>query len=199
LVLLSQDEARFRMVPSLCTVLGVKGHRVEVGTWDCQDALLVFGVLNAVSGAIHATTHESRQWGNRKSGTSKTGRMQRAFARHLRHVGRMYPSARYRRVVLITDNAPWHRGRLVDAALRAHGHLELYRLPSYSPCLNVIEHLWKKLRRRSTHNRLFDTLSDLKHAVRNGLRYFQTVREQVRSLIRGCYTPTTNQTQPSGS
>lgn len=198
-MLLSQDEARFRMVPSLCTVLGVKGHRVEVGTWDCQDALSVFGVLNAATGAAHATTHESRQWGNRKDGTSKTGRMQRAFARHLRHVGRAYPASRHRRVVLITDNAPWHRGRVVDEALRACGQLELYRLPSYSPCLNVIERFWKKLRRRSTHNRLFDTLADLKTSVRNGLRYFQTVRSQVRSLIRGCYTATTNQTQPPGS
>jgi hypothetical protein len=199
LVLLSQDEGRFRMVPSLCTTLGVKGHRVQVGTWDCQDALLVFGVLNAVTGALHATTCESRQWSNRKSGESKNRRMQRAFAGHLRHVGRMYPHPRYRRVVLITDNAPWHRGGVVDAALRSNRHLELYRLPSYSPCLNVIERLWKKLRRRATHNRLFDTLADLKRSVRNALRYFQTVRSQVRSLIGDCYTATSNQTPSPGS
>lgn len=187
------------MVPSLCTTLGVKGHRVVVGTRDCQDALQVFGVMDVVRGALHTTTCESRQWPNRKSGVSKNRRMQRAFARHVRHVGRMYPPARYRRVVLIIDNAPWHRGGEVDDALKACGHLELYRLPSYSPCLNVIERLWKKLRWRSTHNRLFDTLADLKRSVRNGLRYFQTVRTQVLSLIRGCYSTTTNQTQPPGS
>jgi len=187
------------MVPSLCTTLGVKGHRVVVGTWDCQDALSVFGVLNVVSGAVHATTCASRQWANRKSGESKNRRMQRAFARHLRHVGRMYPKAEYRRVVLIIDNAPWHRGPSVNEALRDNGHLELYRLPSYSPCLNVIERFWKKLRRRSTHNRLFDTLADLKKSIRNGLRYFQTVRAQIQSLIHGRYTANMNQTQPPGS
>jgi transposase len=187
------------MVPSLCAVLGVKGHRVEVGTRDVQDALSVFGVLDIVSGAVRTTTCESRQWDNRKSGVSKTGRMQAAFARHLRHVGRSYPRRRHRRVVLITDNAPWHRGRVVDEALRECPHLELYRLPSYSPCLNVIERFWKKLRRRSTHNRLFDTLADLTCAVRDGLRYFQTVRAQVLSLIRGCYTATTDRTVSPGS
>ena len=187
------------MVPSLCTTLGVKGHRVVVGTWDCQDALHVFGVINVVSGALHTTTQQSGQWTNRKGGESKNRRMQRAFARHLRHVGRVYPRAEYGRVVLIIDNAPWHRGKPIDEALRDNGQLELYRLPSYSPCLNVIERLWKKLRRRATHNRLFDTLAALKRSVRNGLRYFQTVRAQVRALIRGCYTATTNQTQPPGS
>mgnify|MGYP002779016809 CR=1 FL=1 len=198
-MLLSQDEARFRMVPSLRAALGVKGHRVEVGTRDCQDAVSVFGVLDVVTGAVHATTQESRQWGNRKGGVSKTGRMQRAFARHLRHVARMYPRERHRRVVLITDNAPWHRGAVVDEARRSCPHLELYRLPSYSPRLNVIERFWKALRWRAAHNRLFDTLADLKRAVRDGLRYFQTVRSPVRSLIRDCYTTVANRTASPGS
>lgn len=186
------------MVPSLCAVLGVKGHRVQVGTRDCQDAVSVFGVLNAVTGAVHTTTAQSRQWANRKSGESKTGRMQRAFARHLRHVGRVYPRERHRRVVVIIDNAPWHRGQVIAEALRSCPQVELYRLPSYSPCLNVIERFWKKLRRRATHNRLFDTLADLTRAVRAGVRYFQTVRTQVRSLIRDCYRAPANQTPSPG-
>jgi transposase len=41
--------------------------------------------------------------------------------------------------------------------------------PSYSPQLNPIERFWKKLRRRATHNRLFDTLADLKKSVRAGV------------------------------
>jgi transposase len=64
-------------------------------------------------------------------------------------------------------------------------HLELYRLPSYSPKLNPIERFWKLLRRRATHNRLFETLVELKASVRNSLRYFQTVRGRVKQLING--------------
>ena len=63
--------------------------------------------------------------------------------------------------------------------------MEFYRLPSYSPQLNPIERFWKVLRRRATHNRLFETLGDLKRSVRNSLRYFQTVRSRVKQLING--------------
>jgi transposase len=187
------------MVPTLATTLGVKGHRPVVGTRDDKDVLFVFAVLNAVSGRLHTNTYASVRSANRRTKESKNRRLQRAFARHLRHVGRVYPRDENRRVVLIIDNAPWHRGALIDAALRDNGHLEFYRLPSYSPCLNVIERFWKKLRRRATHNRLFDTVADLKRSMRNSLRYFQTVREKVRSLIRGCYTETTDQTPPPGT
>ena len=185
MVLLSQDEARFQMVPTLAATLGVKGHRPVVGTRDCKDVLYVFCVLNLISGAIHANTLESLQAENRKSEESKTRRMQKAFAQHLRHVGRMYPAGRFKRVVLTIDNAPWHRGKLVEEALADNPHLELYRLPSYSPNLNVIERFWKKLRRRATHNRLFDTVADLKASVRASLCYFQTLRGKVLTLIYG--------------
>jgi len=50
-VLLSQDEARFQMVPTLAATLGVKGHRPVVGTRDCKDVLYVFCVMNLISGA----------------------------------------------------------------------------------------------------------------------------------------------------
>jgi transposase len=131
------------------------------------------------------STLESLQAANRKGQQSKTKRMQRAFGAHLRHVGRMYPQETHKRVVLTVDNAPWHRGKEVSAALADNPHLELYRLPSYSPGLNVIERFWKKLRRRATHNRLFDTIKDLKASVRNSPRYFQTVRSRLISLING--------------
>lgn len=198
-MLLSQDEARVQMVPTLATTLGVKGHRPVVGTRDDKDVLFVFAVLNVVSGLLHTNTLASVRAANRKSGESKNRRMQRAFAAHLRHVGTAYPAAEHRRVVLIIDNAPWHRGKAIDAALADNPHLGFYRLPSYSPCLNVVERFWKKLRRRATHNRLFDTIADLKRSVRNSLRYFQTVRAKVRSLVRGCYPVPTNRTPSPGT
>ena len=184
-MLLSQDEARFPMVPTLTATLGVKGHRPIVGTRDCKDVLHVFCVLNLISGVLHANTLESLQAFNRKSKQSKTRRMQKAFAQHLRHVGQIYPKEGNKRVVLTIDNAPWHRGKAIDEAMKDHPHLEFYRLPSYSPKLNVIERFWKKLRRRATHNRLFDTIADLKRSIRNSLCYFQTVRQKLLTLING--------------
>jgi len=180
---LSQDEARFPMVPTLHATLGVKGHRPEVGTWDCKDLLYVFAVVNVITGAILANTLESPKDAKRKTGQSKTRRMQQAFADHLRHVARHYRREEYARVVLLIDNAPWHAGRPIDEALAENRHLELKRRPAYSPQLNPIERFWKARRRRATHNRLFDSLADLKHSIRNSLSYFQTMRKKVRSLI----------------
>ena len=181
--MLSQDEARFQMVPTLQATLGVKGHRPVVGTRDCKDVLYVFAVMNLVCGRPHTNTLESLQAANRQSGESKTRRMQRALADHLRHVGRMYPRDRNGRVVLLIDNAPWHRGKPIDAALADNPHLKFKRLPGYSPQLNPVERFWKKLRRRATHNRLFDSLADLKRSLRASLCYFQTMRHKVKSLL----------------
>ncbi len=174
LVLLSQDEARFPMVPTLGPTLGVKGHRPIVGTRDCKDLLYVLAVVNVVSGALHANTLECPARAKQTTGRSKTRRLQEAFAAHLRHVGRMYPAGANPRVVVLIDNAPWHAGEPVRQALAANPHLELKRLPSYSPQLNPIERFWKVLRRRATHNRLFDTLADLRRSIRSSLSYFQT-------------------------
>jgi transposase len=173
------------MVPTLAATLGVKGHRPLVGTRDNKDLLYVFAVVNLISAALHTNTRESPKDAKKRTGQSKTRRLQEAFAAHLRHVGRAYPPQRYPRVVLLIDNAPWHRGAPVAAALRDNPHLEFKRLPSYSPQLNPIERFWKKLRRRATHNRLFDTLADLKASLRASLCYFQTMRHKVKSLIEG--------------
>jgi transposase len=171
------------MVPTLGATLGVKGHRPTVGTRDCKDLLYVFAVVNLLSAAVHSNTLESPKDAKKKTGQSKTRRLQEAFADHLRHVGRVYPWDKHPEVVLLIDNAPWHRGKPVEQALAEYPHLKFKRLPSYSPQLNPIERFWKKLRRRATHNRLFDTLADLKQSIRASLCYFQTMRGKVKTLL----------------
>jgi DDE superfamily endonuclease len=171
------------MVPTLTATLGVKGHRPVVGTWDCKHLLYVFAVVNLVTAAVHANLVDSPKDAKAKTGKGKTRRLQEAFAAHLRHVGRMYPAGENPRVVLLIDNAPWHTGERVRMALADNPHLELKRLPSYSPQLNPIERLWRVLRRRATHNRLFDTLADLRKSIRSSLSYYQTMRDRVRTLL----------------
>jgi hypothetical protein len=160
--------------------------------------LHVFAAVNVTTAALHTKTVACRTGLYRRTGESKVRRLQRTFAGHLRQIAACYPPGKHPRVVLVIDNAPWHRGKPTDEALAANPHLELKRLPSYSPQLNVIERFWKALRRRATHNRLFDTLADLKQSIRNSLRYFQTVRSRVRSLIANCSPTPTNQTPTTG-
>jgi transposase len=185
LVLLSQDEARFSMIPTLRTTLGLKGHRPIVGNLDCHDLVHVFGALNLVTGRL-TTRLVERLRASAKSKPRWLGQhsLQAGFARHLRDIARAYPAAKYPRVVLVIDNAPWHRGALITQALNESPHLEGYRLPSYSPQLQLIERFWKVLRRRATHNRLFRALAQLKRALRNSLCYYQTLKHRVLSLIQ---------------
>jgi transposase len=188
-VLLSQDEARFPMVPPLTATLGVKGRRPEVGTWDNKGLLYVPAVVNPVTAAVHANTPECPGGAKRKAGKGKNRRLTEAFAAHLRHVGRVYPREEYRRVVPVIGNAPWHAGKPVGDALRDNPHPEFKRLPPYSPSLNPIERFRRVLRRRATHNRLFDTLSDPKRSLRNSLSHFQTVRARVAPLVEKSFRP----------
>jgi transposase len=180
LVLLSQDEARSSMIPTLRTTLGLKGHRPIVGNLGCHDLVCVFGALTLVTGRL--TTHLVEKV--RAQAQPKQRSLPAGFARHMREIARAYPATQYPRVVLVIDNAPWHRGAPVTQALRACPPLECYGWPSYSPQLQLIERFWKVLRRRATHNRLFRALTQLKRALRNSLCYYQTLKHRVLSLIQ---------------
>jgi transposase len=180
LVLLSQDEARFSLIPTLRTTLGVKGHRPLVGNLDGHDGLYGCGALNLVTGQLTTRIVERP----RRPTRSKQHYLQAAFARHLRDIVRAYPAAHYPRVVVVIDHASWHRGAFITAVLQAYPHLELYPLPSYSPKLQVIERFWKVLRRRATHNRLFPPIAQLKRTLRNSLCYYQTLKHRVLSVMQ---------------
>jgi transposase len=182
-VLLSQDEARFPLVPTLRATLGVKGHRPTVGTWDNKDQVYCFAALNVVTGQLTTRLAEQPARRKAKTGLSKQQRLQVTFAAHLRDIARAYPASQSPEVIITIDNAPWHRGTLMQQVLAAYPHLRVKRLPSYSPQLNVIERFWRVLRRRATHNRLFASRAVLRTTLRNNLCYFQTMRQKVLSLI----------------
>jgi transposase len=186
LILLSQDEARFPLVPTLRTTLGVKGFRPVVGTWDCKDLVYALAAVNVVRGTLTTRLLDCPARVRAKTGKSKCRWLQAAFVRLLRELAARYPASRFPRVVIIIDNAPWHKGALITEVLMAYPHLEFYRLPSYCPDLNPIERLWKMLRRRASHNRLFETMKALRTALRASICYFQTCCHRILSLLSVC-------------
>lgn len=171
------------MAPTLQTTLGVKGHRPVVGTDDNKALVYTFAAVNLLSGQLTTRLVDSPAGARAKTGQSKTRRLQAAFAKHLCDIARAYPADQHAFVVLTVDRAPWHRGRLITEVLEKFPHLKLYRLPSYSPKLNVIERFWKLLRRRATHNRFCATVAELRAAPRASLCSFQTLRHRILSLI----------------
>jgi hypothetical protein len=113
-VLLSQDEARFPLVPTLRTTLGVKGHRPLVGTWDHKNQVYCFAALNVVTGQLTTRLLEQPARSKAQTGQSQQQRLQVAFAAHLRDIARAYPASTYPEVIITIDNAPWHRGAGVE-------------------------------------------------------------------------------------
>lgn len=182
-MLLSQDEARFPLVPTLVRTLGCKGHRPVVGSWDNKDLVYAFASVNCITGKLVRRVVKSPTAARRRTPHSKTRRMQQDFARHLLDVGRVYPKQFFPQVVLTIDGAPWHRGPRIQKALARVPHVQLYRLPSYSPQLNVIERLWKRLRHHATHNRLFADSAELQRTLGRHFTWLQAHRAEVRSLI----------------
>jgi transposase len=74
-------------------------------------------------------------------------------------------------ITLVLDNARYQRNAVVQA-LAAELGLSLLFLPSYSPNLNLIERLWKFMKRRAFYGRYHPTFSDFRAAiqeVQNGL------------------------------
>ena len=87
--------------------------------------------LNPVSGRLTTRLRDSPARVTAVTGRSKARRLQAAFAAHLRDVARAHPAARHPRVVVVLDDAPWHRGDAIRHVLAERPHLMLYRLPSY--------------------------------------------------------------------
>jgi transposase len=99
----------------------------------------------------------------------------RWFGLFLAEVAAAYPGER---VILVVDNAGWHRAR----GLHVPPTVVLWFLPPYSPELNPAEQVWQWLRDRNTRGILFQTRQALLDALCRGLVALMDDPARVRSL-----------------
>jgi transposase len=93
-------------------------------------------------------------------------------------------------LILIQDGAKYHTSQLTRAFFVEHqDRLTVFQLPSYSPDYNPIEFLWKKMKRRATHNQYFPSFQELVSAVDKALAYFAGQVSEIKSLM-GLYVRT---------
>jgi transposase len=71
-------------------------------------------------------------------------------------------------ITLVLDNARYQRNAVVQA-LAASLEIELLYLPSYSPNLNLIERLWRFVKRQTLYGRYYATFADFRVAVQTTL------------------------------
>ncbi len=86
-------------------------------------------------------------------------------------------------ITMVLDNARYQRNDAVKALAEQLG-ITLLFLPSYSPNLNLIERLWKFIKRRALYGRYHPTFADFQAAIQETLDGLPTTHaESLKTLM----------------
>ena len=85
------------------------------------------------------------------------------------------------RIILILDKAGWH----VSQSLQLAQNIQLLHLNPYSPEHNPVELLWREIRRKYFHNRIFSSLDEVENTLQQALLYHHQNKEGTIKLAKG--------------
>lgn len=166
-LLLFGDEASFAQWGSLAYTWAPRGQQPLVLTCGRRKAYKVFGLIDYFSGRLFCH-----------------GQTERFTAQSYCAFLRTVLDATTQPLILIQDGAKYHTAATTKEFFAAHAErLSVYQLPSYSPDYNPIEHLWKNMKKRTTHNRYFPEFALVCTSVEEGLSHFQAHPAEVKQLM----------------
>jgi transposase len=152
--------------PTLTRIWTTRGKRPVIPAAGINQRLCIYGAMNYRSGQSHYMVHP------------KKNAVQ--FYEFLRQ---LLEHNSERRLVLVIDNASYHRTRRVLGLLEDHAdHAMTIWLPRYSPELNLIEGLWGYLKRSSLNNYFFGNVASLERAIHNTFKNLQQHPETTLGL-----------------
>ena len=166
-LILFEDEASFAQWGSLSYTWARRGQQPEVQTSGKRKGYKVFGAIEYFSGRLFYQGIEGRF-----NSESYQGFLQ------------MIVEQTTQPLFLIHDGARYHTSAATQAFLAAHrDRITVEPLPSYSPDYNPIEYLWKKTKKRATHNQYCKEFAALTVSVDKALAYFATHPDTVLGLF----------------
>lgn len=86
------------------------------------------------------------------------------------------------KIYVICDNAKYYRSRLVQGWLKGSRVVQVF-LPSYSPNLNLIERLWKFLRKKVIDTHYYPTKETFREAIMTFFGDIRTYRAELERLL----------------
>ncbi len=173
ILLYYQDEIDLNLLPGIMRCWTLEGAQRKVPTPGQNQKQYGFGAVNYVSGqTVHCIEERKNSVGFC------------AFIEQFMQTVTQAPDYHGQKIVVVVDNFIIHRSRKTQEFLEKYrDHLLLFLLPTYSPWLNLIERLWKHLRRKVTHNHLFASLADLVKAVCSFLEALNATPQLTLSVI----------------
>lgn len=165
IVLFAGEVTLQRKTPTISRCRAIKGRQPEIPfELGSHERLHMFGAVNPLTGRVHIR---------------KCSRIDsRNCIRFLKQTKKKYPG---KKVIFILDNAGWHHAKKVKRSIKGTG-IKLLFLSAYSPDLNTIERLRKRLRKDVTHNAFFKDMKALKKALSRFFGYLEHNRQEVVSL-----------------
>jgi transposase len=87
------------------------------------------------------------------------------------------------KIMVICDNARYHRSKLLADWLQQHERISQKFLPPYSPNLNLIERLWKWMKKKVTATVYYPTFAEFKKAVLDLFARLPDYQQELKSLL----------------
>ena len=173
ILLYYQDEIDLHLLPGIMRCWTLEGVQRKIPTSGVNQKQYGFGAVNYVSGQ---TVHRIEE---RKNSVGFC-----AFIEQFMQIVTQAPEYHGQKIVLVVDNFIIHHSRKTREFLAKYAdRLLLFMLPTYSPWLNLIERLWKHLRRKVTHNHLFKSIAELVKAVCSFLEVLNATPHLTLSVI----------------
>ena len=85
-------------------------------------------------------------------------------------------------IYVLLDNAKYHHAKLAKNKAKELG-IELIYLPSYSPNLNLIERLWKFLKKKLKKNKYYNTFKKFLNAIYDFFKNIDDYLEELKKLL----------------